>query len=282
MVNNLVKTWNDIALNWNKWKAPLRPSPEDIKLFNSQIDRWHQHLIDNIFSKPVVTPKMNVLLLGVTPEIANMKFPFDIKMIAVDKSVNMAQHVWPGNIPNKRTVMVDDWLTMKIEPQSQDLVLADGSFVFFKPAEMSRLAGIIAKILKPDGVFIIREFIAPDQQETLDMIADDLKHNRVANFHAYKFRVAMAIQKSFSEGVSQNDIWSTIVSLTRFHPQHSFSPPDLETGRVYKGKSDRLYFPTIDEFCTILREQMPFVTVKYPTYDFGDRCPSVTASLRVY
>jgi hypothetical protein len=267
MASDLIGTWDDIAQNWNKWGPPLRPCDEDITLIRRALKIWQKEDFARKNSA-------DVLLLGVTPEIATMKFSFSTMLTAVDESANMIRYVWPGDIPNQRTAILDNWLTMKIADQSQDVVLADGSFVFFNPDEMKQLTSIVSKVLKPNGIFVVRQFISPDPKERISDVALDLSMGNITNFHIFKFRLAMALQENLSQGVSQNDIYKSVISFLPYDRKNKLSETD--SINFYKDKGAKLYFPTLNEFKAILRTSFSSIEVETPIYDFGSCCPTLT------
>ena len=65
--------------NWDKLKAPARPTQSVIDTYKSLI------------------PEGNIYLLGVTPEIANSYE----NVLAVDRDIKMIENVWPGDTDTK-------------------------------------------------------------------------------------------------------------------------------------------------------------------------------------
>lgn len=273
MVDELTKTWDDMAANWDKWGAPLRPSPEDLLIVTNAVKQWHKE-----FDLKTVT---NVLLLGVTPEIAQITFPFSNTLIAVDKSQGMIDHVWPGDKGLKKKAVLGDWFNMPVPPKSQNIVLGDGVFVFFNPSDMDKLAASIAGVMATDSTFIIRQFIAPSKGNSPGQVYRMLNEGEITNFHTLKFRTAMANQPSFAEGVAQKDIWNV---LNRTETLLDFNKKmvdmDKSTLGFYKDKEAKMYFPTLDEFQVILENYFQIVEVKTPTYDFGTCCPTFVLRLK--
>jgi hypothetical protein len=269
MVNELSNTWDGISGSWNKWGAPLRPSREDSVLMVGAVNQWNRTL---------QTPmqKVNVFLLGVTPELVNVTYPFQTYITAMDYSQGMIDNVWPGDIDGRRKAVLGDWFSTTLVAKSQDIVLADGSYVFYGPASCTKLTDIINTTLNDTGLFVGRYFIQPRQKETVADLMTALSQNKIKNFHSFKFRIGMALQKDFFTGVVQGDIYNTIIPAAGVI-KTNLSQAALDSLSFYQGKNTRLFFPTAGELKSILSQKFTSVSFKYPSYDFGECCPTVIA-----
>lgn len=275
MPNDLRDTWNTIATMWDHWAPPLRPNVEDISILESSLGVWSSD------GYAPIDGYAQAVLLGVTPEIATMNFSTPTNLLAIDRSEAMIQHVWPGDISNQRTAVRGDWINYHIENKSKNIVLADGSLLFFNPDGVSRLATKVSLMLDSKGIFLARCFVMPERRETVTTILHDVRDGYSdgyhINFHEFKFRVAMALQRSFEEGVSQDDVWKAVQMILRVSPNNGFPPADVATIDVYKGKTARHHFPTVSELTTILNTRFSTVTVVKPTYQFGECCQTFIA-----
>lgn len=269
MANELSSTWDSISNNWDKWGQPLRPSLEDAIHMISGLLAWYR-------ARPQSDAVINVFLLGVTPELVNMTWPFATKITAMDYSQGMIDKVWPGNVADKRVAVLGDWFTNHLATQSQDIVLADGSYVFYGPASCKQLSSIVSNTLKPGGLFVARHFIQPKKKEVVDELMKALQDGYVTNFHSFKFRVAMALQKDFTTGVTQGDVYDAIIPAAAII-KTKFSQAALDALSVYQGKNNRLFFPTAAELKSILGQKFSSVKFIYPGYHFGQCCPTVIA-----
>src|SRR5262245_19607035 len=92
--------WNHYSARWQLVGAPLRPGPEDISYLSESVARLLER-----------RPGDRALLLGVTPEIAELSWSPALPLLAVDKSLGMVKAVWPGDTPQRRA-MVGDWLEL--------------------------------------------------------------------------------------------------------------------------------------------------------------------------
>lgn len=271
-MTELHKTWDDIASNWHRWAPPLRPCKEDLDLLYYQLKGW----ISPNEPDDLGLGFAGVYLMGVTPEIVTMRYPFDYVLLGMDISENMVKEVWPGDIPHIRTGVVGDWFDNNMPPKSIDVVIADGSFVFFNRERATELSRITSSIMRKTGICLIRQFVAPEKKETIDDIERSLRTKTLTNFHELKFRVGMSLQVDSNEGVSQNQIYETVRILDGVENNPFFSNSDHLTLEFYKGKQSKLHFPTIQEYKDIFSKHFKNISVRYPEYAFGHCCPLIT------
>ncbi len=270
--DDLHKTWNDLSQHWDDWGPPLRPCPEDLQITRRALERWHA-------ADPVETPR--VFLCGVTPEIATMPWPFPIELTGMDQSEGMVRSVWPGDIPGVRRAIAGNWLRSGLPPHSQDVVIGDGGFAFFDfPDGMRALAAALRELLRPRGLFVYRHYAQAPQRESPPGVIEAMRAGRIGNFHIFKWRVAMALQHDSARGVRQHDIWQACMDACidpAKLPQPGWSRRAVDTIRFYRDKESRLYFPTADEFRALVTEVFDNITMEFPGYELGDRCPVFTA-----
>jgi len=264
----LRRTWEDVAYRWNEYESPLRPHPQDIQILRDILAKHH-------------FVKANVFLCGVTPEIAAMDWPFPVELVAMDQAERMVQLVWPVDVPGVRRAVVGNWLESGLPAHSQDIVIGDGGFVFFDyPAGQRQLLNAMHNLLRPGGLFVYRHYAQLHQPEPLSHVLDEMRAGRIGNFHIFKWRVAMAMQTSSAAGVVQDDIWQVIVSagLDKARlPRTGWSAGAINTIHFYRGKTSRLYFPTRDEFASLMKECFAEIRHILPSYELGERCPVFSA-----
>lgn len=272
-MQELHKTWDDIASNWHRWASPLRPCQEDLDIMYESLQDWGEFYKD-------VSPAAvyDIFVLGVTPEIVTMPFPFRNHLVGMDIADNMVKEVWPGDIPFARHAIVGDWFDKDTtnHADSVDVVLADGSFVFFGKDKREELAKKVNQMLGRYGIFVARHFVCPVREKIKDIIID-VQSGRLRNFHELKFRVAMSLQTNSDEGVTQDAIYNIVKDIPKLELNPAFSKSDLKTLEFYKGKEARLYFPTAEEYIELFSKYFHKVHLTYPKYQFGGCCPTITA-----
>src|SRR6202012_5813470 len=81
--------WEKIAHHWRLLGPPLRARVEDAQ-------RLHDTLLAKL-PHGARSRRLDVLLLGVTPELAEFPWSADFHLTALDASEPMLQAIWPGD-----------------------------------------------------------------------------------------------------------------------------------------------------------------------------------------
>ena len=260
--------WNSFAHLWAQLGSPLRPSAEDQVGYWSFIDPWLKQ-----FERP------RILILGVTPELYHLAWPKSHDLIALDRSREMIDEVWPG--PPERAHQ-GDWLEMPFSADSRELALCDGGPILIEyPQAHQRLIEQLHRIVVPGGRVVLRLFAPETGRESVETVLDDLVHDRIANLNILKLRLGMAIQSSAEEGVAVQEILRAVEGLE----------PDLETLsrrlgwswdhmrviEAYRDAPARYYFATEAEitrlFCA--QDRFAFLGSWQGSYPLAERCPIV-------
>jgi SAM-dependent methyltransferase len=217
----MIDLWSRFVEEPDIWKAPLRPSPEDVS-----------HFRDQLF------PGSHTLLLGVTKELQ----PY--ATIAVDNNLKAVQ-------ANSTTAIFGDWADLPFESEF-DAVIGDGCLNIFQ-GRPELFFQQMKKVLKKEGKLILRMFVSPEEKEQLN---DVLQAKDQMSFHAFQLRVTHAMANPY---VSIQDrcraiksVWNhshlevySGSSIIYYHPKLSELPP-----------WDTIQFSTSYE----LAEQCPVIT----------------------
>ena len=128
------------------------------------------------------------------------------RLLAVDRSIEMVQAVWPGDIPEQREVVCGDWLTLPQKDRSCDIVVGDGSINCLRyPDDFRMLARQVSRVLRDDGIFVSRCYIQPTVLEQPERVFASILDS--LSFHHFKFRLLMAMQPGVRQGVAVNDVY---------------------------------------------------------------------------
>jgi SAM-dependent methyltransferase len=260
--------WNAAAANWRHYTSPLRPCAEDQATF-----------LRFIAAHDPTGARREALMLGVTPEIANLDWPQGVTVTAADRAPEMIKAFWPSDRPALRPALCVDWFELPTPSTPYDLVLADGSFNLVDyPGDLRRLLDRLAGAVAPGAMLITRTFTRPVEAESLSALEQAARAGRAGGFHAFKFRLAMAFQPSPEAGVSLGDIWrlwrrldDEIDDLTT---RNGWLPEQVRTIDLFRDKDVRLRFPTREELTGVFQAAgLALVDSDTPTYEMGDRCP---------
>lgn len=265
-----MELWEKQARQWSYLGPPLRPSTEDIQIKLDWI-KEHGHR---------GAPPLSVLLLGVTPELVHIPWPSNTLFFAVDNTISMIQGVLPSLTPSIKPLPVaGNWLQLPFSNASMDIILGDGCYNVLAVNDYARLCQEIQRVLKPDGIFLIRFFTRPEMNETIQSIQEALQSGKIRNFHILKMRLAMALHGSLTQGVCLKTVWEcwdvNFRKLIRpFSEKFEWSENIVGTIDNYKNADTYYTFPTLQEARFLVMDYFKETAFHTPNYDLGDRCPS--------
>jgi hypothetical protein len=266
--------WRSVASEWCHFGPPLRPCDEDIRYMAGLVTG---HLRGK--------PESQALLCGVTPEIALMPWPSGTRMTAVERSSEMIDVVWPGDVPNRRRALQGDWLTLPLPDRAFDIVIGDGCFISMHYPEGYRaLAGRIARLLSADGLLLMRFFVQAQQKESAEDVFSDLESGKIASFHVFKWRLVMALQPDPRQGVKLDDIYlawrRSGIDERALAERMGWSADAVRTIDLYQGKPNHFSFPTREQLVQVLQEHFDLLSLFSPGYELGECCPILALAPR--
>lgn len=267
--------WSHHARQWRHVGPPLRPVAEDVALFERLVagDR---------------RTSLRAALLGVTPELARMRWPRGTRLVAFDRCPAMLAEVWPGTaalgrapcfLESARAVRAD-WCALPAAAASLDVVVGDGCYTLLDAARgYPALGREVARALAPGGRFVMRFFVRPERPEPVDAVFADLRAGRIGSFHAFKWRLAMALHGSLAEGVAVAEIWSHWRARERdaeaLAAHLGWPAAEVRTIDAYRAASARYTFPTLAEARASLAEDFVERACHIGGYELGERCPTL-------
>jgi hypothetical protein len=219
-----------------------------------------------------------VLLLGVTPELADI----GRTTVAVDMSDSMIAVAWPGDTATRRAIR-GNWLDMPLELPEFTAVIGDGSLSFLPMRAYARLFDELGALLLPGAFFAVRLYETPDRCETVGELRDAVMSGSGGGFHAFKWRLAMAIVARTGEAS---------IAVARIHevferefPDRAglsaasgWSLGDIAEIDAYAGQDTVFSFPTRREILAALPAQ--FSNPRFLAsgrYELAERCPILCA-----
>jgi len=261
--------WAAHAARWSQLGPPLRPCPEDLRRMHGA---WRESLPAGIPGR-----RLDLLSLGVTPEIALFAWAADVHLTAIDSSEEMIRAVWPGNGPN-RTAALGEWDRIPLPDASFDLVLCDaGLTVLVDGPRRAALAGELRRLLREDGRVVMRHFAQPERPERVEAIVQAIDAGQLRNFHELKLRLLMAIEaETPAAGVRLGEVHER---FDRLFPDRALLASrlgcDLRTVATidsYRGQDARYAFPSLAEVALAFDD---FILVQGPAghYSGADCCP---------
>ena len=254
--------WRNFAGVHGSLRPPLRPAESDVENLRRAIDA------DN----------RRILLLGVTPELSVL----GRELVAVDNSPRMLASVWPGDRADRRA-MLADWTDLPFESGSFDAVIGDAS-PNAAPEHVDEVLAEARRVLAPGGKLALRLFCSPEEAEQLESIREDVFAGWPGNFHALKWRIAMALAPSKPRAAVP--VQEILAAFNHMFPDREqlaaatgWPTEDIATIDAYVGADHFLGFPTLSSFQSMIgRHFSDLTTVAAAGYPLAERCPTLVAT----
>ncbi len=267
----LADVWVELSQRWHRINPPLRPAGEDVDLF--------QHLAGEALAR-LAPAARRALLLGVTPEVATMRWPVGTTMLALDSSPAMIRNVWPATPAGERAVALADWKAMPVRDGACAFVIGDGILTSQRyPDDFRTLAAELRRAVRDDGALVLRLFARPEEPDPLDDVFADLRAGRIANFDLFHWRFAMAMHGDLASGTRVAALWDEwherVPDPERLMVAIGWAPDAARVLETYRGLETSISFPTVTEVREILASRFVMTTCRVPTYEAGDRYPTV-------
>lgn len=259
--------WAAHARHWNRLGPPLRPSPQDLERIHGA---WVQSLSGRMPER-----RIEILSLGVTPEIAQFTWAEDFFLTAVDASETMIHAVWPGDGP-RCTAVHGDWLAMPFDGGSFDLVVSDcGLAPLSAPEQLTTLNRELRRVLRPDGRAVLRHLTRPAQSEPLEAVVKAVTDGHIAGFHELKLRLLLALPAD-PRGVCLAHAWECFQRLFPDRPELAVrlgcSLETISTIDAYRDREARYVFPDLNELAQVF-SGFSLMTGPAGHYPLAECCP---------
>ncbi len=260
--------WNEYHRAWSNVTLPLRPNHEVVAAVRKEI-------------AAIEGPG---LLLGVTAEFAGLCAP----LVAIDRNPSFVQRVWHDN-GTGRCAVVGNWLHPIFADRTFALCLGDGSLSgMIFPTEMHQLGAELARVLRPGSRLVFRLFASPDTAESVADVKEAALAAKIRNFHAFKWRFAMALAAQEREpNIRLDRIYERFDQLfpdrDELIRRTGWVREQIETIEHYKRSSVVYSFPTRDQLLSVIgREFCAIRFVPSGTYELASaaRFSSWTGSRR--
>lgn len=283
---NATASVKDVEAHWRRFAerfalldSPLRPCAEDIRIIEEMLAAEPE-----VFG---AGSKKRVWLLGVTPEIATARWPLEVELIAVERVQAMIEFVWPGDTDRRKAICAD-WLDVPLPDQSVDLAIGDGCLTAVGfPDDLSRLLASVHRCLRPGGYLLMRLFCRPDVAETPDSVIAELQSGAIGGFHAFKWRLAMALQgKDNASDVAVDDIWrawnAARIDMRALAAARDWPLEQVALIEYYKGSAARYNFMRYDDTILLLkRAGFVLMATRTGSYELAECCPHVLLKKQV-
>lgn len=262
--------WHGYARYWSLLGSPLRPCDEDIRLYQQLLKK---HIA------PSPRSRIHALLFGVTPELAAMEWPGQFELVATERVPATIMALWPGNTASRAAICAN-WLRLPFANARFDIVVGDGCLVAIGDDNaQNELIAVARRGVRADGWLCMRLFCLPEQTESIEDVFDALEAGNIGSFHAFKWRLAMALQGD-AAGVAVADIWRTWnakgIDRDRLAVTRGWPRDTIDTLDIYRDSPVRYrfagYHSLIGQFASA---GFDHVDTRRGTYELAERCPIV-------
>ena len=261
--------WDRRSRNWNP-TPPLAPSADDVAWYEKQA---HAH-----FETGGRRP-LSMLLLGVTPTLATLRWPPKTTLISVDFSEGMIRRVGPTTMLGKgATAVRADWRELPLATASLDLVLGDGhSAVLSGPADTAKLYAEAHRVLRPQGIFCERYFSRPPRLLSIEELFDRLLRKQITDLDLFRILLTMAMQRE-GEGVLLREVWefwharvSDPIAMQRIFGWTNTALQNFNSWRLHPGRHNYPDQARIGEAFSPWFDLVISETGSYPMADYFPR-----------
>ena len=261
--------WCDMTGRWKQVGPPLKPNSDDIEIF--------EHFAARAARK--AGRDFDALLLGVTPEIVGCRWHQGTHLTAMDSSRSMINALWPApGAPAACRAICADWRKMPLRSRTIDLVLGDGCNAALPfPDGVSAMVHEVARVLRPEGLFLLRAFVRPEPAETVEDVARDLAAGRIGSVHVLKWRLFAALSDDVKSGVRLGDVWNVwnaIRDIASIQPRARMERSrDRHDRNLSRRHGNTFYFPTLTQLRALMSQYFADQQCIYGEYELADRCP---------
>ncbi|UCE31602.1 MAG: hypothetical protein JSW68_01190 [Burkholderiales bacterium] len=263
-------TWSRNARDWALIRSPLRPCAEDLAILRElSAPAWDKS-----------GERCVGLILGVTPEFAALPWPPSTTLLAVDRSRQMIDAVWPGNDRILAAVAQGLWQHLPVASGSVDLAVGDGCLTALASArEYRRFFEQLALALAPQGRIVMRSFVRLEPQESMADVFEAVERGAIGNMSTLKWRLAMAAQTSVDDGASLRQVhrafcerWPDRDALAS---RVGWARAAIDTIDAYENTPGTYAFPTLQEIERSARGLFSIDAVRHGSYELAERCPTL-------
>ena len=250
---------------WTRLKPPLRPDAQIIAAYRREIE----------------CHRARVLLLGVTAELADI----GDTTVAVDISKKMIANAWQGDT-DKREALHGNWLDMPLHIREFTAAIGDGVLAGIEFPQYQRVFSQLAGLLLPGARIALRLYETPEPGETVAAVRDQAMKGNIAGFHAFKWRLAMAVAAETKQAAVPVSLIHQIFQRefpdrTVLSTATGWSLEVISEIDAYDSKPMIYRFPTRRELLSHLPND--FSNPRFVTsgnYELAERCPLFVADLR--
>ncbi len=271
---HLEQVWERLAAEWKHRGAPARPAPEDTALLEQLVGRTLAG-----------RERTRALLLGVTPEIATMRWPAGTELLALDVSTAMIREVWPARQVPEAVVARGDWAAIPVRDAVFDIVVGDASLgIQPYPDGFFRVVGELRRVLRDGGVLATRVYTRTEDLEPVDAIFADLRAGRIRSFDVFRFRLLIALHGDRPHGSRGRDVWeawkANVPDPAALVESLGWPQETIQAMEKSQYSTHAVIFPTLREIREDFSRSFEEIACEYRACEDGGRFPTLAFRAR--
>ena len=178
-----------------------------------------------------------------------------------------------------------DWSSPPLSNGTHDVVIGDASLNALPGSRhYPSVIRALQRLLQPEGLFVMRFFVRPEQAESTSAVFADLHAGAIGNFHIFKWRLAMSLHGALDQGVELASVWrawhAEVPAPDALALQLEWPQEVVRTIDAYRDSPARFTFPTLAELRSALAENFVENACMVPAYELGERCPTLVLAPR--
>lgn len=267
--------WAHQSERWDRFTPPFTPHRDD----TATVERVAAE-------RAGARDRLNAVILGVTRETVTSAWPAGTHLRAFDSSPMAIQKLWPrAGAPDGASAILADWSALPVESEDVDLVAADGALACLDFSDgVANVLAEIRRILRHDGRFVVRTFLRPVTDETIEAILADLHAGRIGNPAVLKIRVAAALHEDGLAGLSMrrfrrrwHEIFPDVEATAR---QFGWPAIQLDVLQSYDTEDLIITYPTLEELRDAVAPYFQELECVLGSYELAERCPTLVLTPR--
>lgn len=182
--------WAAIAKNWSNHTSPVRPSIGDLSIYSEFIKKYS-----------VVRPR--TLLLGATPELRDLLYQHEAKVVIVDFSIamlNRTTDLLTCARPTKERWIIGDWRRANDYLGQVDLVVGDLILRPIHPSQRHDFLRMLANLTIGNGMVILREQFRPLTHVPLNIYVETLRRKFKLTPRNFEICLVYYLLNTYSNG----------------------------------------------------------------------------------
>lgn len=260
--------WQKTDLKTMKVRPPFSPSPDDGRIMLNM-------------TAPALAARAQsaVLVLGVTPLVVQLGWPAGTTITAVDASPGMIASTWQPHPTLPSEVTCASWQDLPFEAGTFDAVVGDGSLNSVPSLDAYRaILDQMARVLKPDGMLVLRFFLGPEPAETPERVITLAREGAFPTTAAFRLRFAFSLTGENS-GVPLSAMHQAFDALVPdrdgLAAETGWPRADIDRIDMDKDSRVRFTFPTQAKLASLCDGVFSIARMERGNYTQSDYCPTV-------